>query len=161
MVINQMASVPSQVLYHIILNNIGPILASSVNSLYNSYLSSNKQKMQIIHTEIDDERELDLLQMDRLLKWMKLVFDESTPSAEEPLSPRSQTQREYRKELFNIFVTISTDYKEYQKRKTYNQSIWILSYYRSKDTKILSKKIISDIKLFKEGLQMYSMFDKI
>ena len=160
MVINQMASVPSQVLYHIILNNIGPILASSVNSLCNSYLSSNKQKMQIIHTEVDDERELDLLQMDRLLKWMKLVFDESTPSAE-PLSPRSETQREYRKELFNIFVTISTDYKEYQKRKTYNQSIWILSYYRSKDTKILSKKIISDIKLFKEGLQMYFMIDKL
>jgi subtilase family serine protease len=98
--------------------------------------------------------------MDRLLKWMRLVFDESTPSSE-PLSPRSETQREYKKELFNIYVTIHTDYKEYQKMKKYNQSIWILSSYRSKDTKTLSKKILSDITLFKEGLQMYSMFEKL
>jgi hypothetical protein len=156
-----MASVPSQLAYHIILNNIGPIINSSINLLCNSYLNSNKQSMHtMIRSEVDDERELDLLQMDRLLKWMRLVFDESTPSSE-PLTPRSETQHEYKKELYNIYVTLCTDYKEYQKWKKYNQSIWILSYYRSKDTKSLSKKIISDIKLFKEGLQMYSMFDKL
>jgi len=156
-----MASVPSQLAYHILLNNMGPILSSSINILCNSYLTSNKQPMNtMIRSEIDDERELDLLQMDRLLKWMRLVFDESTPSSE-PLSPRSETQREYKKELFNIYVTIHTDYKEYQKWKKYNQSIWVLSSYRSKDTKTLSKKILSDIKLFKEGLQMYSMFEKL
>jgi len=156
-----MASVPSQLAYHIILNNMGPILSSSINILCNSYLNTNKQPMNtIIRSEVDNERELDLLQMDRLLKWMRLVFDESTPSSE-PLSPRSETQREYKKELYNIYVTIGTDYKEYQRWKKYNQSIWILSSYRSKDTKSLSKKIISDIKLFKEGLQMYSMFEKL
>lgn len=156
-----MATVPSQLAYHILLNNMGPILSSSINILFNSYLNTNKQPMHtIIRGEIDDERELELLQMDRLLKWMRLIFDESTPSSE-PLTPRSETQREYKKELYNIYITICTDYKEYIKYKKYNQSIWILSSYRSKDTKSLSKKIISDIKLFKEGLQMYSMFEKL
>jgi len=29
------------------------------------------------------------------------------------------------------------------------------------DTKALAKKILADIKLFKEGLEMFSMFEKL
>jgi hypothetical protein len=146
-------SIQSQIAYHFIINNIGPILSSVVSSAYTSYKSTPGP--QLVRTEVDDERELDLLQMDRLLKWMSLVFDYTCTSVEE------ETRKAYKKELYNIYVTIVSDYKQYEDWKKYNSSLWLLSTYRNKNTRALAKKILADVKLFNEGLKMFSMFEKL
>ena len=68
---------------------------------------------------------------------------------------------EPQKELYNIYVTICSDHIQYQQWKKYNDSLWIFSSMRKKNTKGLARKILADIKLFKEGLEMFSMFQKI
>ena len=67
-------SIQSQVLYHIVVNNIGPIVSSTL-----SFLSSKKSEQTPIFYEkqIDDERELDMMQMDRMIKWISLIFNET------------------------------------------------------------------------------------
>jgi len=139
-------SIPVQVATHFIATNIGPIISYVITSAY----SYKPVQPTIIH-EIDDERELDLLQMDRLLKWMKLIFDAET----------KETHRAYKQELYNIYVTICSDHKQYQQWKKYNENLWSFSLYSKKNTKALAKKILGDIKLFKEGLEMFSMFEKL
>jgi hypothetical protein len=124
---------------------MAPLLSSAISTAY----SYQKPEQPVIRQETDDEHELDLLQMDRLLKWMKLIFNTET----------KETHREYKQELYNIYVTICSDHIEYQRSKKYNESLWISMY--CKDTKTLAKKILSDIKLFKEGLEMFSMFEKL
>jgi hypothetical protein len=149
-----MANVQTQIIYHLILNNIGPVMASGLSSMYSSYFSGQRTPVPtLVRTEIDDERELELLQMDRLLKWMSLVFSDTPHS--------SESQKAYKKELYNIYITICSDYKQYKNWKKHNNEIWIFSSYRCKNTKSLSKKILSDIKLFKEGLEMFTMFEKL
>ena len=147
--------------YHLIVNNIAPIMASSITSMTATYFSgSNTTPNPIIsHAETNDERELDLLQMDRMLTWMNLVFDDSfTPIT---TGETEETHRSYKKELYSIYRTICSDYAQYKQWKKYNNGIWLLSSYRSKDTKMLAKKILADVKLFHEGLKMFSMFDKL
>ena len=148
-----MTTLPSQFLYQLIVNNIAPIMASGVTSVYSSYFTNTPSPTVVRHAEADDERELDLLQMDRLLKWMNLIFVEKTTNHED--------QKQYKKELYNIFMTISSDYKQYQEWKKYNYGIYLFSSYRKKDTKGLARKILGDVKLFNEGLNMFSMFEKI
>ena len=70
------------------------------------------------------------------------------------------TIKAYKKELYNIYVGIKSDYIQYQHWKKYNNSLWLFSSYRSKNTKDLSKKIISDIQLFNDGLKMFSMISR-
>lgn len=140
-----MSTLPVQVITHFIVTNMAPLLSSAISSAY----SYQKQEQPIIRQETDDEHELDLLQMDRLLKWMKLIFDAET----------KETHREYKQELYSIYVTICSDHIQYQRSKKYNDNLWI-SMYR-KDTKALAKKILADIKLFKEGLEMFSLFEKL
>ena len=146
-----MTTISSQILYHMILNQIGPILSSTLTGIYSSYLSHTKTTPSI--PEMDDERELDLLQMNQLLKWMGLVFDDS-------MIP-SDSHKAYKQELYNIYITIWSDYKQYEEWKLYNKGLWMFSSYRNKNTKGLAKKILSDIKLFKEGLEMFSMFERL
>jgi len=140
-------SIQSQVLYHIVVNNIGPIVSSTL-----SFLSSKKSEQTPIFYEkqIDDERELDMMQMDRMIKWISLIFNET--EVEE-----CETRKAYKKELYNIYVTIVSDYKQYEQWKKYNYESWLFH----KNTKALAKKILSDIKLFNEGLKMFSMFEKL
>lgn len=138
-------SIPVQVATHFIATNLGPII-SSVISAY-----SYKPVQQPTIQETDDERELDLLQMDRFVKWMKLIFDAET----------KETHREYKQELYSIYVSICSDHKQYQQWKKYNENLWSFSLYSKKNTKALAKKILGDIKLFKEGLEMFSMFEKL
>jgi len=141
-------SIPVQVATHFIATNLGPIISSVITSAY-SY--KPVQQPTIIRHEIDDERELDLLQMDRFVKWMKLIFDAET----------KETHREYKQELYSIYVSICSDHKQYQQWKKYNENLWSFSLYSKKNTKALAKKILGDIKLFKEGLEMFSMFEKL
>ena len=140
-------SIQSQVLYHIVVNNIGPIVSSTL-----SFLSSKKSEQTPIFYEkqIDDERELDMMQMDRVINWISLIFNET--EVEE-----CETRKAYKRELYNIYVTIVSDYKQYEQWKKYNHESWLFH----KNTKALAKKILSDIKLFNEGLKMFSMFEKL
>ena len=147
-------SVQSQMIYHLIINTIAPLMASSVSSMYTNYFTKKPEQIPtLVRTETNDEHDLDVLQMDRLLKWMSLVFEQTAQTE------TSETQKAYKRELYSLYTTIVSDYKEYVKWKKYNSETWI-SYYR-KDTKSLAKRIVGDIKLFNEGLKMFTMFDKL
>jgi len=162
-----MTSLSGQFFYHLIVNNLAPILASSATSISSSYFSNRAAPPlpALVKSEIDDERELDLLQMDRMLKWMSLIFEDSVAPNSTPGSPDTiqigDTHKGYKKELYSIYMTICSDFSQYQNWKKYNANIWIFSSYRNKDTKALAKKILGDVKLFHEGLKMFSMFEKL
>jgi len=155
-----MTTLVDRFFYHLVVNNIAPIMASSITSITSTYFSgSSTPSISIVKpAETDDERELDLLQMDRMLKWMSIIFEDSFVPIETPVE---DTHKAYKKELYNIYMTIGSDYKQYRQWKQYNHGIWLLSSYRNKDTKALAKKILADVKLFHEGLKMFSMFDKL
>lgn len=142
-------------------------MASSLTGIYTSYFSGgNRPTPTLVRSDTDDERELDQLQMDRMLKWMGLIFEDSfemieirEPSTPQP--PMDDTHKAYKKELYSIYMTIGSDYKQYQHWKQYNSNIWMFSSYRNKNTKALAKKILADVRLFHEGLKMFSMFEKL
>jgi len=141
----------SEFLCGFLMKQINGMIATQFQRTCTSYLSSASPSKPTAPVEPDDERELELLQMDRLLKWMALVFDGVTPG-----SPDSEeTIRAYKQELFSIYRTLCSDYQQYRRWKQYNQSIWFLSSYRRQDTKALARKILSDVRLFKEGLQLW------
>ena len=97
-----------------------------------------------LYTPIEDT-EIDL---DHLLKWMKMIFDDSADTI-------------YKQELYNIYVTIHSDYIQYKQWKNYNNSLYLPFSFRKKDTKALSKKMVDDVKLFKECLEIFSLNKKI
>lgn len=152
-----MVSVTTHYAYQLAVNTIAPLIASSVSSLYTSY-NKEEPAPTLVRAEIDDEQDLSSLQMDRLLKWMSLIFDDSITTVK---TESTELKSAYKRELYSLYTTIISDYRQYQQMKKYNNSLWILSYYRSKDTKSLAKRIIGDIKLFNEGLKMFSMFEKL
>lgn len=117
--------------------------------------------------EISDVKNLDYFQMERLLKWMKLFFDDYKEDKEDKDDKEDKedkeddkTRKAYKRELYNIYIGIVSDYKQYQNWKKYNNSLWFLSSYRSKNTIDISKKIIADIELFNEGIKMFSLLNK-
>jgi hypothetical protein len=160
-----MATVASEFMYHLVVNNIAPIMASSLTGMYASYFSGrNLPTPTLVRSDVDDERELDQLQMDRMLKWMGLIFEDSFEMIETPTPPQplmDDTHKAYKKELYSIYMTIGSDYSQYQRWKQYNANVWIFSSYRNKNTKALAKKILADVRLFHEGLKMFSMFEKL
>lgn len=170
-----MATVASEFMYHLVVNNIAPIMASSLTGIYTSYFSGgNRPTPTLVRSDTDDERELDQLQMDRMLKWMGLIFEDSfelivpvqlTADQEGTCAHTApqidETHKAYKKELYSIYMTIGSDYKQYQHWKQYNSTIWMFSSYRNKNTKALAKKILADVRLFHEGLKMFSMFEKL
>jgi hypothetical protein len=164
-----MANMATEFMYHLVVNNIAPIMASSLTGMYTSYFSGrNLPTPTLVRSDIDDERELDQLQMDRMLKWMSLIFEDSfemmeTPPCEPSVSrpPMDDTHKAYKKELYSIYMTIGSDYSQYQRWKQYNANVWVFSSYRNKNTKALAKKILADVRLFHEGLKMFSMFEKL
>lgn len=152
-----MSALPVQVISQLLINNMGPLIASSVSSIASSYFTPARETIMKTVQEVDDEREVDLLQMDRMLKWMRLIFD-ATPSTE---TIQTTTQSQYKQELYSIYMTICSDYKEYQRWKTYNQSLWLFSGYRKKNTRHLARKILADVRLFHEGLQLFTMMKQV
>jgi hypothetical protein len=139
----------SQLLYQLASYTAVPLLSSSMSRLY-AYYSSSTPPPTIARTEVNEEKELDAINMDRMLKWMHLIF-ETTPNEE------TASHKEYKKELYSIYVGIVSDYKEYQQWKHYNRTLWVLSSYRKKNTTSLAAKILADIKSFHDGLHMFSM----
>lgn len=143
-----MSSITTQILYQLIMSNVAPVFVSTCNSVYSSYFGKTSQPI-IGRIDVDEEKELERLQMDRLLKWMNMIFE----LQEETL----ESHREYKQELFNIYKTIGSDYNQYKSWKRYNGELWVMSSYRKKNTKSLAGKILCDIKLFNEGLKMYTV----
>lgn len=138
-------SLPVQVISHIILTNIGPIVLSLVSYMY----SATPVQPHCIQQELHQEKELDVMHMDRLIKWMNMLFDDNITSTE--------IQKAYKSELYSIYVGIVSDYKQYQQWRKYNGSLWLFTTYRKKNTQSLATKIMTDCTLFKEGLQLFSM----
>lgn len=126
---------------------ISQFLYNNANSTLSHYLFQKKD-------EDSYERELDRLQINRLIKWLNLFFDQynETENAEN----NTETKRQYIKELYQIYKTIQTDYNQYEQWKTFNNGLWLFRNYRTKPTNDLAKKIISDITLFNEGLNLFS-----
>lgn len=153
-----MSSIPSQFAYHLLVNNIAPLLASSVTAACSTYFTPSRETIIKTMQETDDERELDLLQMDRLLTWMRLVFDSSEKESNQE---NTQQTSAYKQELFSIYRTICSDHKEYERWKKHNGSLWVMTSYRKKNLKPLARKILADIKLFHEGLELFSMIKQV
>ena len=151
----------SEILYGFLMKQLNVMVTSQFQRVCSSYMTTySTPKPTSAPTEPDDERELDLLQMDRLLKWMEFVFDDAfTPSSEFKKEDKEETRRAYKQELFSIYRTLCSDYQQYRRWKQYNQSIWLFASYRKQDTKALARKIVSDVRLFKEGLQLFFMME--
>ena len=137
---------------------IQQFMLSNVSSNLNAYITrglfSDKQCDQY-------EKELDRLQMSRLLKWMDMFFKDSNETdrndeKNEKIENEITIKQAYRKELFSIYKTISSDYKQYENWKRYNQSLWVFRSYRAKHTNSLAQKILSDLALFHEGMNLFS-----
>lgn len=138
---------------------IQQFMLSNVTSNLNAYITrglfSDKQSDQY-------EKELDRLQMSRLLKWMDMFFKDSNETDRNDEKNENNENNEitikqaYRKELFSIYKTISSDYKQYENWKRYNHSLWVLRSYRAKHTNSLAQKILSDLALFHEGMNLFS-----
>jgi hypothetical protein len=148
----------SELLYGFLMKQLNVMMTSHFQRVCTSYLTVYPAPSKPASTPVepDEERELDLLQMDRLLKWMELVFDPTfLPS---PMVPE-ETHRAYKQELFNIYRTLCSDYQQYLRWKKHNQSLWLFSSYRRYDTKGIARKLLSDVRLFKEGLQIFFLME--
>jgi len=136
---------------------IQQFMLSNVTSNLNAYITrglfSDKQCDQY-------EKELDRLQMSRLLKWMDMFFNVESLNENNENTQNNENEitikQAYRKELFSIYKTISSDYKQYENWKRYNQSLWVFRSYRAKHTNSLAQKILSDLALFHEGMNLFS-----
>lgn len=108
--------------------------------------------------DTEEVKDLDFFHMEKLLTWMKLFFEEVNHN-ENNENNENETIKAYRQELYNIYVGIVSNYKQYQQWKKYNNNIWVLSSYRCKNTKDLSKQILADIQLFNEGIKMFYLLN--
>lgn len=149
----------SELLYGFLMKQLNVMLTSHFQRICTSYLTAypvRSSKPTTPSAEPDEEREVELLQMDRLLKWMELVFDPTfLPTQMVP----EETHRAYKQELFSIYRTLCSDYQQYLRWKKHNQSIWLFSSYRRYDTKGVARKLLSDVRLFKEGLQIFFLME--
>lgn len=90
---------------------------------------------------------LDQGEMNHMLKWMALFFSDLDHSAHpDP----------YQQELYNLFVTIRSDYHGYLEHVRYNQSLWLFPNYRRRNLDTLAHKIKTDLKMFTQALQLFA-----
>jgi len=155
----------SQLLYQLATHTAVPLLSSSISRLYTYWYTPSETSVRAETCPTNAEQELDAIHMDRLLKWMHIIFDSDARSdahsnAHSALTPGQESHKEYKKELYSIYVGIVSDYKQYQQWKHYNHTLWLMSSYRKKNTKALAAKILGDIKSFHDGLQMFALFSK-
>lgn len=143
-----------------------------VYSNLNSYITSYLTYKPVDSSTHNYEKELDKLQMTQLLKWMKTFFEieknedlndvdgkgEKDGKDHENCKDyenKENTKKEYFKELYNVYKTILSDYRQYDRWKLHNHSLYILKSYRSYATNELAKKIIYDVHLFNEGVNLF------
>lgn len=144
-------SLTSELLYGFLIKQVGVALTSHV---HRAVVTS--ATMPRTPPSMSEEHEVEMLQMDRLLRWLALVFDGTDSTTDSPLP----TRQAYKQELYNLYRTLCSDYRQYERWKTYNQSIWFLSSYRRYDTKTLAQKILSDVRLFREGMVLFGAMDR-
>jgi hypothetical protein len=128
------------------------------------YTNANSTLSYYLFSKGDDNRnynnysnELDRMQINRLLKWLHLFFEQYPPSPEEDNeNSKNNIKHQYIKELYQLYKTILSDYNQYVQCKIFNESLWLLRTYRAKSTNDIAKKIISDVTLFNEGLTLFS-----
>jgi hypothetical protein len=126
------------------------------------YTNANSTLSYYLFSKGDDRNysnELDRMQINRLLKWLQLFFEQYPPSTkddEKDENSKNNIKHQYTKELYQLYKTILSDYNQYVQCKIFNESLWILRTYRSKSTNDIAKKIISDVTLFNEGLTLFS-----
>jgi len=133
-----------QIVNQLIMKNMSSVIYYMV-SLY------NKEGTHAT-SEINEEHELDSIQLDRLLLLMKLVFEDSFTEK------NTDKHKLYKQELYNIYKTIRSDYVQYEQWKKYNSNLWLFSSFRTKNTRDLAKKILADVRLFKEALDIFNKF---
>lgn len=134
-------------------NQLVALLASSYSfstTYFSSSTSSSSPSSSSSKPELDDL--LDETEMSYLLKWMGMLLETKSGGTEESPNP-------FRQELYNLFVTIRSDYAEYIRSRRYNQSLWLLSSFRQRNLAPLAKKIRVDVRMFHEGLTMLAHFD--
>lgn len=136
----------SAIFQQLLLQQLAPFVVTGVYSIAGSYFRARPSSPTVI--AIGPEQELQRLQMDRLLKWMEMMFDETATD--------TPSDKPYRQELYSLFKGIRSDYHEYVRWKRYNDDLWIMTSYRKKNLKPLAEKILADVALFREGLQMFS-----
>ena len=132
---------------------ISQFLYTNANSTLSYYLFSKSD-----NDYINYSNELDRMQINRLLKWLHLFFEQYPPSLnnEDENDDKGNIKHQYTKELYQLYKTILSDYNQYIQWKTFNDSLWLLRTYRAKSTNEIAKKIISDVTLFNEGLTLFS-----
>lgn len=133
---------------------ISQFLYTNANSTLSYYLFSKSDDRNYNYSN-----ELDRMQINRLLKWIHLFFEKYPPSLnneDDEKDDKGNIKHQYIKELYQLYKTILSDYNQYVQFKTFNESLWLLRTYRAKSTNDISKKIISDVTLFNEGLTLFS-----
>jgi len=129
----------SQMIYTNMLSSLFTLIQTSVTGFVIPRLTQT----------YEHSNELSRMQLPRVLKWMELFFTE-------PHQEESESKAAYRSELYSIYKTIDSDYRQYEKWRAYNKSLWVLRRYRAYPTEPLAEKIVSDIMLFHEGMAMFS-----
>ena len=131
-----------------------PVIYSGLNNAVKYYIP---QYVSISSYDDGDEKSLDRIQPSILVRWFGVFFDTCTKYDEcdlDKLSNNERTEYEYLKELHNIYRTIVSDYKQYEYQKQYNQSLWLFKSYRRKNANEIAKKILMDIQLLQEGINL-------
>ena len=137
---------------------ISQFLYTNANSTLSYYLFSKSNG----NNHSNYSNELDRMQINRLLKWIHLFFEQYPPSLnnegkkDDDNKDTKDIKHQYIKELYQLYKTILSDYNQYVQSKTFNESLWLLRTYRAKSTNDIAKKIISDVTLFNEGLSLFS-----
>ena len=87
------------------------------------------------------------LDLDLLLKGMTLFFEEE--------DKKESIQKKYKKEMYPIYTSIVSDYKEYQRWEEYNKKVWFS--FQKKELTSLIQKIKYQLQHFFEGMHLYSL----
>lgn len=153
---------------------IEPFVYNSLNSAATNFIVKNyisppfsyfTTSASFSNEDIEDEKILDKMQPSILIRWFGIFFDthmnitditgNATNKKLEELTPNQRTEFEYLKELHNIYRTIVSDYRQYEYQKQYNKSLWLFKSYRKKNSNDTAKKILMDIHLLQEGINLY------
>ena len=90
----------SQLLYQFATHTAVPLLSSSISRLYTYWYTPSETSVRAETCTTNAEQELDAIHMDRLLKWMHIIFDNEHHISD--ITPGQESHKEYKKELYNI-----------------------------------------------------------
>jgi hypothetical protein len=130
-------------LYHFLIKQVGVVATQQIQRVITRPVASG-----------DEEKELEMLQLERWIRWLSLVFDGT--DATEVLPARQA----YKQELYQLYRGICSDWRQYERWKAHNRSLWFLAVYRQYDTKTLARKLLSDVRLFREGMVLFGAMDR-